>query len=122
MVTNSVIPFETSFSNLFVKIEIDDNIEIYDIWDVYSVISKFSGKTNYYEKYVIPEGKRLDKLSNDFYGTPNLWWFLLLSNDIIDPFTAFDLSEIGEEKIIKVIKAQFISEIFYAIRKAKLEK
>lgn len=28
---------------------------------------------------------RLDLLSNDFYGVPNLWWVLASVNNIIDP-------------------------------------
>ena len=33
--------------------------------------------------YIITtDGDRLDTLSNDFYGTPNLWWFIAHTNNI----------------------------------------
>lgn len=31
---------------------------------------------------------RLDLISNDFYGTPHLWWVIALVNDIIDPLVS----------------------------------
>lgn len=32
------------------------------------------------------EIRRIDLISYKFYGTPELWWIILLANNIIDPF------------------------------------
>lgn len=117
-------PKQTSFSNLFPKIEYDfgDGIEILDIWSAYEVITKYKGSYEYYETYAVPEGQRLDNISYVFYETPDLWWFILLYNDeILDPFTAFEPDTELDVKTIKMIKRQYLSEILYAIRQQKIE-
>jgi len=117
-----LIPYTTSFSNLLVEIEYEDGITIMDIWDVYEVISIYQGRASYYNTIIMSPNDRLDLLANRLYGTPTLWWFILLFNDIVDPFTAFDQNAAGFERTMRVIKPQYISEIFYAIKRFNLRK
>jgi hypothetical protein len=45
-------------------------------------------------------------LSNRFYGTPRLWWIILVTNNIINPF---EDKKTGDK--IKVLKGEVVSEI-----------
>lgn len=42
------------------------------------------------ELWVMPSAgvPRLDLLSNDFYGTPQLWWVIASVNNMLDPLVA----------------------------------
>ncbi len=42
------------------------------------------------ELWIMPSAGeyRLDLLSNDFYGTPHLWWVIASVNNILDPLVA----------------------------------
>lgn len=41
--------------------------------------------------YTVPNGGegRLDLISQQFYGTPELWWVLALVNNLVDPLVGF---------------------------------
>lgn len=117
-----VKPKETSFSNLFVQIEYDNDQMMFDLWSVYDVIAKYKGRTDYYYERIIPSKMTLEELSFDLYDTPTLWWFIALYNDIIDPFSALDKNKFNQEKTLKIIKPEYLSEIFYAIKRAKRKK
>jgi len=106
----------TKMSNLFPVISYDD-IKIYDIWNVYEVIERYVGDIKYYDEFVVPThlAKRWDLIANEYYGTPNLWWFIYLFNSIIDPFElAYD-----EDRVIKIIKPVYLAEIFKIIKEQK---
>lgn len=51
-------------------------------------------------------------LSYKIYGTQNLWWFLLLSNNIINP-----VKYLTPGTRIKVIKKEYIKDIIDQIKK-----
>ena len=36
---------------------------------------------------------RPDKISTAFYNTPDLWWLLMITNGIVDPFEGFKVKE-----------------------------
>lgn len=44
-------------------------------------------------QYQVTQGfeNRLDLISNNFYGTPNLWWVIAMVNDINDPMLGVDI-------------------------------
>ena len=116
-------PQDTSFSNLFVTIEYEEGIEIYDIWDVYEVIAEYSGKARYFQTYMIPPGQRIDLLSYTMYGTPSLWWFIYLFNDVVDPYEAlYPNATTGEAKSYRFVRSEYLPEILFAIRNAKIAK
>lgn len=43
------------------------------------------------ELYTVPQAGegRLDLISQQFYGTPELWWVIALVNNLIDPLVGF---------------------------------
>lgn len=45
--------------------------------------------------FTVPTGgvNRLDAISNQFYGTPALWWVLARVNNILDPLLGVGLSQ-----------------------------
>lgn len=46
--------------------------------------------------YTVPQAGegRLDLISQQFYGTPELWWVLALVNNLIDPLVGFTASQV----------------------------
>lgn len=58
------------------------------------VLSKeFLENSYYYETYEVLHGETPEELSYRFYGTPNLYWLILMVNNIIDPRFDWPLSE-----------------------------
>jgi len=47
----------------------------------------------FFKRYAIVEGDRLDLLSEKTYGTPNYDWVIALTNNIINPYFDWPLSE-----------------------------
>jgi hypothetical protein len=37
--------------------------------------------------HVLSRGERLDSIANTYYGEPELWWVIAMSNRIVDPFS-----------------------------------
>ncbi|MAK80329.1 MAG: hypothetical protein CMJ17_00390 [Phenylobacterium sp.] len=63
--------------------------------DIFKAV-KFSQKTlndiTGFDFFVIQDGESPDDIASRFYGDPNLYWLVLLSNDIIDPQTEWPRS------------------------------
>tara|TARA_Y100001937_G_scaffold84043_1_gene113707 strand:- start:890 stop:1891 length:1002 start_codon:yes stop_codon:yes gene_type:complete len=63
--------------------------------DIFKAV-KFSQKTlndiTGFDFFVIQDGENPDDIASRFYGDPNLYWLVLLSNDIIDPQTEWPRS------------------------------
>lgn len=89
----------------------------YNIFSKYKLMEKYKRDTIFYQKYIISEGDRWDLISNKFYGTTELWWFIALFNDIKDPFQYLQK---GNE--LKILQSQYLTDILLAIRKVKREK
>ena len=65
----------------------------------------------HYDEYIIQETDRWDVISNNFYGTPILWWVIARFNKIQDPFAEL---EIGNT--IKIIKAELIPSLLLELQ------
>jgi hypothetical protein len=50
----------------------------------------FSPSAVKYRRIKAEDIHRPDKLSSDEYGHPSLWWVILASNDVVDPFNDLD--------------------------------
>lgn len=68
---------DLSFLNLYEIILVDDVLTIR--WA--NLKKKWQNTGNEY-RYVVKSGDRLDLLSNEFYGTYDLWWIIALVNNI----------------------------------------
>jgi hypothetical protein len=42
------------------------------------------------------DGARMDLVSYEYYGTPYLWWFVLLVNKIVNPLEEVSCGDIGD--------------------------
>lgn len=50
------------------------------------------GRTTFYQ-YSLPEEKRADVVSSEYYGNPDYTWLIYLANNIIDPYQQYFVSD-----------------------------
>ncbi|MCS7316902.1 MAG: baseplate wedge protein 53 [Candidatus Dojkabacteria bacterium] len=122
LVSNRDLISINSFSNLFPKTYYDKSIlsqPILDIWYNY----RLHVFPNIYDKdvyiyYVVQPEDNIYSISTKFYGTPELWWVILIANDILDPFSFLDLVRDDEKKVdnrknkvIKILRDVYLSKL-----------
>jgi hypothetical protein len=66
----------------------------------YVVPSYVNGETSYKVKH--SEVNRLDNISYKFYRTPELFWVLMITNDIINPF------DIPEGTTLRILPLEYV--------------
>ena len=85
-----------------------DNFEseqvVVDIFRRVIFSQEFLENTFYYEEYEVLGGESPEDLSYRFYGTPNLYWLILMVNGIVDPRFDWPLSE---EELYKLTKSKY---------------
>jgi len=73
-----------------------------------AILSKeFQNNNSYFETYEILGAETPEDLSYRFYGTPNLHWLILLTNNIIDPRFDWPLSQ---DNLIKQTQSKYGTE------------
>src|ERR1022692_1263615 len=84
----SLFPYFT----LFPQITYANSVTI----DLSKRVGLFNSKLgpNYYAPYQVQPGVRADILANQIYGDPNVDWLLYLSNNIVDPYYGWTLSDV----------------------------
>jgi hypothetical protein len=102
----------TNFFENFPRIAytLDDNESEQVIQDIFkrAILSKeFQDNNSYFETYEVLGGETPEQLSFRFYGTPDLHWLILLTNNIIDPRFEWPLSE---DNLIKHTQDKYGSE------------
>jgi hypothetical protein len=102
----------TNFFENFPKIAytLDDSATEQVVKDIFkrAILSKeFQNNNSYVETYEILGGETPEQLSFRFYGTPELHWLILLTNNIIDPRFEWPLSQ---DNLIKQTQAKYGSE------------
>ena len=102
----------TNFFENFPRIAytLDDGETEQVVKDIFkrAILSKeFQNNNSYYETYEILGGETPEQLSFRFYGTPELHWLILLTNNIIDPRFEWPLSE---DNLIKQTQDKYGSE------------
>jgi hypothetical protein len=60
------------------------DIEMVDLFRRVKFTKKTLNDAKNFESYVVRDTQRPEDVAADFYGNANLWWLVLLSNDIID--------------------------------------
>ena len=88
----------TNFFENFPQIAytLDDGVTEQVVKDIFkrAILSKeFQNNNSYFESYEVLGGETPENLSFRFYGTPELHWLILLTNNIIDPRFEWPLSE-----------------------------
>jgi hypothetical protein len=102
----------TNFFENFPRIAytLDDNETEQVVQDIFkrAILSKeFQDNNSYFETYEVLGGETPEQLSFRFYGTPDLHWLILLTNNIIDPRFEWPLSE---DNLIKHTQDKYGSE------------
>lgn len=98
----------TRYENIF-------NLGTRDNYYFFNIIKtvKFPENLNpelYYTK-IITGKKPYTAISFEFYGTQNLWWLILLSNNITNPV---DVITPGTR--LKIIKREYINDVIQSIK------
>ena len=60
------------------------NVEMLDVFRRVVFTDETLRNSANFEDYLVREGQKPDDVSDDFYGSPDFWWLVLLSNNIID--------------------------------------
>lgn len=103
--------FFSNLPNVFVGVEGADEIISYkkvkNIFRRVIVQEELQKFSNEFESYYIREGERPDMIANTYYGTPELDWVILLTNNIIDPYEGWPkdihtLREVALKKYINI--------------------
>ena len=61
-------------------------VPVVDIFRKVSFTKESKEDQDNYELFTINKGERPEDIAAQFYGDPNLWWLILLFNDVTDPF------------------------------------
>lgn len=75
---SNIQPVKTSYKNLF---------------EQFHLIEDFLNRGATFEAFEIKEGQTVESVSAEKYGTIDLWWVVLLFNNIKNPFTEWVLKE-----------------------------
>jgi len=89
---------------------LDDGATEQVVKDIFkrAILSKeFQNNNSYYETYEVLGGETPENLSFRFYGTSELHWLILLTNNIIDPRFEWPLSQ---DNLIKQTQDKYGSE------------
>ena len=102
----------TNFFENFPRIAytLDNNETEQVIQDIFkrAILSKeFQDNNSYFETYEVLGGETPEQLSFRFYGTPDLHWLILLTNNIIDPRFEWPLSQ---DNLIKQTQSKYGTE------------
>lgn len=63
-----------------------------------------------FNRVVLPQGVPLTTLSYNVYGTIDLWWLILLTNDIMNPVKGLP---IGEE--LRLLQPRYVEQVLDSI-------
>lgn len=88
----------TSILNLFNILEEDDTYFL-NIFKPYSINTTTITDMLYYDTYEAEDLDWYDYISFKLYTTPQLWWVVCLTNDVLNPF-----EELDPGKNLKVLK------------------
>jgi hypothetical protein len=97
------------YENIF-KLAKSDKFFFYNIIKKISIPEDISPEVFF--ELRINSDKPWTTLSNDIYGTQDLWWLICLANKIQNPINNPELG-----KIYKIIKADYVSLILTEIKK-----
>lgn len=98
---------EYRFENIF-KVYTDNSFYFYNILKTINIPEDLQDDIFY--KYKIPNPMSWHVLSSKLYNTTDLWWLIVLTNQISDPV---NLPQGGT--VIKVIKPAFITQVLKTI-------
>ena len=77
---------------------------VVDIFKRVVLSKEFQENNSYFEKYEVLDGETPENVSFRFYGTEDLYWLVLLTNNIVDPRYEWPLSE---QNLIKFVESKY---------------
>jgi len=86
------------------------NEKVLNIFSSYTVNSKVNSVL-YYDLYDVGDDEWWDDISHKYYGTVNLWWMIVMFNDVVNPF---EFLEVGIQ--IKILKPSYIYQVIKEIK------
>lgn len=92
---NNIQPVKATLKNIFDKIDI---------------ISSYTNDVSNFEFWEIDEYDRPETTSFEYYGTTDLWWIVLIANDIKDVFSQWPLTT---DQIISLAESLYETENKY---------
>lgn len=100
---------DTRYENVF-KLAKSDKFFFYNIIKKISIPEDL--QSDIYFEYRVNSNMPWTTLSNEIYGTQDLWWLICLTNRILNPI---DNPELGS--VYKIIKPDYINVILQEIKK-----
>ena len=100
---------DTRYENVF-KLAKSDKFFFYNIIKKISIPEDL--QSDIYFEYRVNSNMPWTTLSNEIYGTQDLWWLICLTNRILNPI---DSRELGS--VYKIIKPDYINVILQEIKK-----
>jgi hypothetical protein len=100
-----------SMLNLF-DIMHDGDDHFLNIFKSYQINKEILNDMFNYQSYDIGNEEWIDQIAHDVYKDFNLWWVILLTNNINNPF-----EEIESGKNLKLFNSRFISTLIKDIKK-----
>ena len=67
---------------------------------------------NLFYHVILPKGTPLTTLSFNAYGTIDLWWLILISNNITNP-----IKDLPDGKKVRLLKPDFIEQVLDSIKR-----
>ncbi len=101
----------TSFLKLFNILKDDDDNLFLNIFRTFSINETTMSSVLNYQTYEVDEGDFIENISYDLYENLNLWWLILLSNSIVNPFEDI---YIGQN--LKILKETLIPFVMREMR------
>lgn len=95
------------YENIFKVYKTDNNHYYYNILNTVTIPADLDPSAYYYINY--NKHTPWTVISYNQYGTTNLWWLIVLANQIRNPLKADDISQ------IKIIKSEYIRTIINEI-------
>lgn len=101
-----------NFENIFNVYQDSDGAYFYNLLNTVSFPTDLP--LTLFQPYVIKPGDTWPYISYKVFNNPNLWWIILLANNIINPL---DPNNIAQGNILKIPKNEIVKEILSQIRR-----
>jgi hypothetical protein len=100
----SYVPTLYDYSNIFDSYTDEEGYSFYDLNN--NLIIEGDVDPVLYDVIFYNEGTSFYELSYKFYGTVQLWWIILLANNIVNPF-----EDVKNGDKLKILKKEVVSQI-----------
>ena len=112
----------TSSANLFPNIQIDGTFLV-DIWDSYNLSLEFVEEEQLFITHKVTQYERWDQIAEEYYQDRTLWWILLMTNQVEDPFALYVDSIIPTSlETLKILKPARALELANLVRESRIQK